>query len=28
MIAERGQFSSDLIKTEYVKLSGDGNAEN
>ena len=26
MIAERGRFSSDLIKTEYVKLSGDGNA--
>ena len=26
MIAARGQFSSDLIKTEYVKLSGDGNA--
>lgn len=26
MISERGRFSSDLIKTEYVKLSGDGNA--
>lgn len=26
MIAERGRFASDLIKTEYVKLSGDGNA--
>ena len=26
MIAERGRFSSDLIKTEYVKFSGDGNA--
>ena len=26
MIAERGRFSSDLIKTEFVKLSGDGNA--
>ena len=23
---ERGRFTSDLIKTEYVKLSGDGNA--
>jgi predicted amidohydrolase YtcJ len=26
MIAERGRFASDLIKTDYVKLSGDGNA--
>ena len=26
MIAERGRFASDLIKTEYVKFSGDGNA--
>jgi predicted amidohydrolase YtcJ len=26
MIAERGQFASDLIKTEFVKLSIDGNA--
>ncbi|MBT8421050.1 MAG: amidohydrolase family protein, partial [Gammaproteobacteria bacterium] len=26
MIAERGRFASNLIKTEYVKLSGDGNA--
>lgn len=26
MIAERGRFSSDLIKTEYIKFSGDGNA--
>ena len=26
MIAERGQFASDLIKTEFVKISIDGNA--
>ena len=26
MIAERGRFASDMIKPEYVKLSGDGNA--
>jgi len=26
MIADRGRFTSDLIKTEYVKFSGDGNA--
>ena len=26
MVEERGRFTSDLIKTEYVKLSGDGNA--
>jgi len=26
MIAERRRFASDLIKTDYVKLSGDGNA--
>ena len=26
MIAERGRFASDLIKTEFVKLSLDGNA--
>lgn len=26
MIAQRGRFASDLIETEYVKLSGDGNA--
>jgi len=26
MIAQRDRFASDLIKTEYVKLSGDGNA--
>jgi anti-anti-sigma factor len=26
MIAERGRFASDLVKTEYVKFSGDGNA--
>jgi len=26
MIAERGRFASDIIKIEYVKFSGDGNA--
>jgi predicted amidohydrolase YtcJ len=26
MFSERGRFASDMIKTEFVKLSGDGNA--
>ena len=26
MFSDRGRFASDLIKTEFVKLSGDGNA--